>query len=139
MTGYPRITLDPKVMTGKPCIRGMRVTVGMIAGQIRAGATADELLVEFPYLEPEDIAEALAYADEHLQPRPCPCCGEKTIVFAGRHEECDTCDWVDDPAQRLDVNSLGAFNSVSLAEAKAIVAKGQQLPLPQGVQIIDLK
>lgn len=138
MADYPRIVLNPKVMTGKPCIRGMRITVGMIAAQIRGGATIDELLSDFPVLEREDIVEALAYADEHMQPGPCPCCGEKTIIFEGRHEDCDTCDWVDDPAQRADQLCLGPFNAVSLAEAKAIVAKGQRLPLPEGVHIIEL-
>jgi uncharacterized protein (DUF433 family) len=138
MTDYPRITINPKVMTGKPCIRGMRITVGMIAGQIRAGVTTDELLSDFPSLESEDIEEALAYADEHMQPRPCPCCGEKTITFEGRHEECELCNWIDDPTQRAAPTLSGPFNAVSLAEAKAIVAKGQKLPLPEGVKIIDL-
>ena len=58
-----RITQNPAVMVGKPCIRGMRVTVGMIVGQIRAGETIDELLAGYPYLERDDIIEALRYAD----------------------------------------------------------------------------
>ncbi len=49
-------------MGGKPCIRGMRVTVGMIVGAIAAGRTIPELLADFPYLEEPDIREALAYA-----------------------------------------------------------------------------
>ena len=49
-------------MGGKPCIRGLRVTVGMIVGQIGAGQTIDELLADYPYLEREDILEALRYA-----------------------------------------------------------------------------
>jgi len=49
-------------MQGKACIRGMRVTVGMIVGQIGAGVTIDELLQTYPYLEREDILEALRYA-----------------------------------------------------------------------------
>jgi uncharacterized protein (DUF433 family) len=57
-----RITQDPGVMGGKACIRGMRVTVGMIVGQIGAGRGMDEILAEYPYLEREDIFEALRYA-----------------------------------------------------------------------------
>jgi len=62
MTGFDRITQDAALMGGKPCIRGMRVTVGMIVGQIGAGHTIDELLVDYPYLEREDILQALRYA-----------------------------------------------------------------------------
>jgi uncharacterized protein (DUF433 family) len=57
-----RITRDPAVMGGKPCIRGMRVTVGTVVGLVAAGRTRDEILREHPYLEAEDIAEALSYA-----------------------------------------------------------------------------
>jgi uncharacterized protein (DUF433 family) len=63
MNECDRITQNPAVMGGKPCIRGMRVTVGMIAGQIRAGETIDSLLAGYPYLEREDIIQALRYAD----------------------------------------------------------------------------
>jgi uncharacterized protein (DUF433 family) len=49
-------------MGGKPCIRGMRVTVGTVVGLVATGRTRDEILREYPYLEPEDIAEALSYA-----------------------------------------------------------------------------
>ena len=59
---FPRITQNPAVMGGKPCIRGLRVTVGMIVGQIGAGRTVDELLADYPYLAREDIPEALRYA-----------------------------------------------------------------------------
>jgi uncharacterized protein (DUF433 family) len=62
MTDFPRITQDPAVMGGKPCIRGMRITVGMIVGQIGAGRTVDELLIDYPYLQRDDILEALRYA-----------------------------------------------------------------------------
>ena len=57
-----RITQDPAVMGGKPCIRGMRVTVGMIVGQIGEGVSIEELLSDYPYLEEEDIMQALRYA-----------------------------------------------------------------------------
>jgi len=56
MTPFDRVTHDSAVMGGKPCIRGMRVTVGMIVGQIGAGHTIEELLAEYPYLEREDIS-----------------------------------------------------------------------------------
>jgi uncharacterized protein (DUF433 family) len=58
-----RITFDPAVMGGKPCIRGIRVTVGMVVGLIAAGRTEDEILRAYPYLEPGDVHAALAYAD----------------------------------------------------------------------------
>ena len=57
-----RITQQPEVMGGKACIRGMRVTVGMVVGQIGAGHGIDEILVDYPYLEREDILQALQYA-----------------------------------------------------------------------------
>ena len=59
---FERITQNPSVMGGKPCIRGMRVTVGMIVGQIGAGVSVEELLSDYPYLEREDIMQALQYA-----------------------------------------------------------------------------
>jgi uncharacterized protein (DUF433 family) len=62
MSDFPRITQNPAVMSGKACIRGLRVTVGMIVGQIGAGATIDELLAEYPYLTRDDVLEALRYA-----------------------------------------------------------------------------
>jgi len=57
-----RITLDPAVMGGKPCIRGMRVTVGMIVGMIASGHDRAQVLALYPYLEAEDIPQALSYA-----------------------------------------------------------------------------
>jgi len=62
MPELTRITRDPAVMGGEPCIRGMRVTVGTVVGLVAAGRARDEILREYPYLEPEDIAEALSYA-----------------------------------------------------------------------------
>lgn len=62
MADFDRITQSPKTMGGRPCIRGMRVTVGMIVGQIGAGVSIDELLADYPYLEREDILQALRYA-----------------------------------------------------------------------------
>jgi len=69
MTDFPRITQNPAVMGGKPCVRGLRVTVGMIVGQIGAGQTVDQLLADYPYLEREDILEALRYAAWRAQER----------------------------------------------------------------------
>jgi uncharacterized protein (DUF433 family) len=57
-----RITHDPAVMGGRPCIRGMRVTVGTIMGLLAAGRTQSEILAAYPYLEAEDVKAALAYA-----------------------------------------------------------------------------
>ncbi len=62
MDELDRITIIPDVMGGKPTIRGMRVTVGMIVGQIGAGRTIDDLLADYPYLEREDILQALRHA-----------------------------------------------------------------------------
>lgn len=63
-------------MGGKPCIRGMRVTVGMIVGQIGAGRTIEELLRDYPYLERDDIFEALRFAAWRVQ--------EREIELAGK-------------------------------------------------------
>ena len=62
MTPLDRITRNPNVMGGKPCIRGMRITVGTIVGLIASGRTAGEILAAYPYLEPEDISQSLSYA-----------------------------------------------------------------------------
>jgi uncharacterized protein (DUF433 family) len=69
MSDFERITQNPAVMGGKPCIRGMRVTVGMIVGQIGAGHSVDELLRDYPYLQRDDILEALRYAAWRAQER----------------------------------------------------------------------
>jgi uncharacterized protein (DUF433 family) len=62
MLPLDRITRNPEVMGGKPCIRGMRVTVGVIVGLVAAGRTHAEILTAYPYLEEEDIRQALSYA-----------------------------------------------------------------------------
>ena len=62
MEKLSRITFDPEVMGGKACIRGLRVTVGTIVGLLAAGLTHEEILKAYPYLEREDIDQALAYA-----------------------------------------------------------------------------
>jgi uncharacterized protein (DUF433 family) len=62
MRNLDRITQQPEVMGGKACIRGQRVTVGMLVGQIGAGHSVEEVLADYPYLEREDIMQALRYA-----------------------------------------------------------------------------
>jgi uncharacterized protein (DUF433 family) len=62
-----RITRNPEVMGGKPCIRGMRVTVGTIVGLVASGHSNAEILVAYPYLEEDDIRQALAYAAWRVQ------------------------------------------------------------------------
>lgn len=62
MQRLERITFDPNIMGGKPCIRGLRVTVGTIIGLIASGHSTTEILQAYPYLQEEDIHEALEYA-----------------------------------------------------------------------------
>ena len=62
MTKLDRITFDPNIMGGKACIRGMRVTVSLILNLVANGMTMDEIIRDYPYLEPEDIQQALRYA-----------------------------------------------------------------------------
>ena len=59
---FDRITHDPKIMGGKPTIRGMRVTVGAIVGLIGNGVTVEQVLADYPYLQREDVLQALRYA-----------------------------------------------------------------------------
>ena len=75
MMDLDRITQQPDVMGGKACIRGMRVTVGMIVGQIGAGHTIDEILVDYPYLERDDVLQALRYAAWRAE--------EREVILAG--------------------------------------------------------
>ncbi len=64
-----RITTDPEVLGGVPCIRGLRVPVATVVGMVADGMTVDEILADFPYLEPDDIAGALRYAAEAVRER----------------------------------------------------------------------
>ncbi|HEY2380687.1 MAG TPA: DUF433 domain-containing protein [Terriglobia bacterium] len=61
-----RITIDPEQCGGRPCIRGMRVRVIDVLELLAAGETPEEILVEYPYLEPDDIAASLLYAARQL-------------------------------------------------------------------------
>jgi uncharacterized protein (DUF433 family) len=72
---FDRITREPSLMGGKPCIRGMRVTVGMIVSQMGVGRTIDTMLADYPYLEREDILQALRYAAWRVE--------EREVVLAG--------------------------------------------------------
>ncbi len=67
-----RITVDPNRMGGLPCIRDLRVTVGMILGQLAAGQTREQVLADYPYLEDDDIAAALAFAAARVNERDLP-------------------------------------------------------------------
>ena len=59
---FERITFDPKILGGRACIRGLRLPVSLIVGQLAHGASREELLTEYPDLEPDDLREALEYA-----------------------------------------------------------------------------
>jgi uncharacterized protein (DUF433 family) len=73
---FDRITVDPGRLGGKPCIRDLRISVGMVVQMVAAGKTTEEILSEYPYLEWEDIRQALAYSaalaenEYHLVLRP---------------------------------------------------------------------
>jgi len=67
-----RITMDPQVMGGKPCIRSMRVTVGTLVGLMASGKTIDEVLAAYPYIEKEDVLEALTYAAWRAEEKELP-------------------------------------------------------------------
>jgi len=67
-----RITMDPQVMGGKPCIRNMRVTVGTLVGLMASGKTIDEVLAAYPYIEREDVLEALTYAAWRAEEKELP-------------------------------------------------------------------
>ncbi len=69
---FDRITFDPDIMGGRACIRGMRIPVSVIVGQIAHGATHDEILNDYPDLEREDVREALRYAAEAVREREIP-------------------------------------------------------------------
>ncbi|WP_165220073.1 DUF433 domain-containing protein [Aquisphaera insulae] len=69
MEDLTRITLDPSVMGGKACIRGLRVTVSTVIGLLAAGRSREEILGAYPYLESEDIDQALAYASWRVDER----------------------------------------------------------------------
>ena len=75
-TQFDRITVDPDRLGGKPCIRELRISVGMVVQMVAAGKTIEEILAEYPYLEAEDVKQALGYPaalaenEYHLALRP---------------------------------------------------------------------
>ncbi|HET7386121.1 MAG TPA: DUF433 domain-containing protein [Nocardioidaceae bacterium] len=69
---FPRITIDPNVMGGLPCIRGMRMPVATVVAMVADGMSVAEILDDFPDLEAEDIAEALRYASAAVRERELP-------------------------------------------------------------------
>ena len=75
--GLDRITFDPRIMGGKACIRGMRITVSLILNLIANGMTQEEILKAYPYLEPEDVQQALKYAAWLAEERVYELVGEK--------------------------------------------------------------
>ena len=62
MLGFDRITFDQKVMGGRACVRGMRITVALVLNLVSNGMSTEEILSEYPYLETDDIRQALQYA-----------------------------------------------------------------------------
>lgn len=72
MLGFDRITFDPNIMGGRACIRGMRITVSLVVNLVANGMSVEEILAAYPYLEPEDIHQALHYvawlAEETIYP-----------------------------------------------------------------------
>jgi uncharacterized protein (DUF433 family) len=72
MQKLSRITMDPQVMGGKPCIRSMRVTVGTLVGLMASGKTIDEVLAAYPYIERQDVLEALTYAAWRAEEKELP-------------------------------------------------------------------
>lgn len=75
MPAFERITLNPAVMGGKPCIRGMRITVGTVLGLLAAGHSEEKILQAYPYLEQEDLRAALAYATWRVEEIEVPLAG----------------------------------------------------------------
>ena len=59
---FDRITVDPNIMNGKPCIRGMRIQVSLILNLVANGMTVKDIIKAYPYIEPEDITQCLRYA-----------------------------------------------------------------------------
>jgi uncharacterized protein (DUF433 family) len=72
MNRFPRITLDPAVMGGRPCIRGLRITASTVLGLLAAGRREEEILREYPDLEPGDIREILGWAAWRAEEQELP-------------------------------------------------------------------
>ena len=72
MKQLDRITMDPAVMGGKPCIRGLRVTVGTVVGLMASGKAIEEVLASYPYIEREEVLQALTYAAWRSEEKDLP-------------------------------------------------------------------
>lgn len=72
---FPRITVDPEQMAGVPCIRGLRIPVATVVAMVADGMTREEILGDYPSLEPEDIQAALRFAAEAMRERDLPLTG----------------------------------------------------------------
>lgn len=72
MKAFPRITIDPRQMGGLPCIRGLRMPVARVVSMVAEGMSDGEILTAYPYLEKEDIREALRYAAAAVRERELP-------------------------------------------------------------------
>lgn len=72
MKAFPRITIDPRQMGGLPCIRGLRMPVARVVGMVAEGMSDEEILAAYPYLEKDDIREALRYAAAAVRERELP-------------------------------------------------------------------
>lgn len=69
---FTRITVNPRQMDGMPCIRGLRIPVAAVVSMVAEGMTTDEILKDYPDLEPDDIQQALQYAAEAVRERELP-------------------------------------------------------------------
>lgn len=87
-TAFDRITQTPDIMGGKPCVKGTRVTAGMIVGEIGAGTSIDALLADYPYLERADVMQALRYAAWRVQEREMQAVSDAITV--GNDKPCNT-------------------------------------------------
>ncbi len=104
MEPLTRITVDPQVMGGKPCIRGMRVTVGTIVGLIACGKTVQDVLMEYPYLQREDVLEALSYAAWRSE--------EKEIVMVSRCKSFWICIYRPDGQHFYPMKDLNVYTGL---------------------------
>ena len=87
-TAFDRITQTPDIMGGKPCVKGTRVTAGMIVGEIGAGTSIDALLTDYPYLERADVMQALRYAAWRVQ--ECEMQAVSDAITFGNGKPCNT-------------------------------------------------
>ena len=69
---FERVTIDPEQMGGMPCIRGLRVTVSLVVGQLAGGSTIEQVLIDYPYLERADVLAALEYAAAAVSEQTLP-------------------------------------------------------------------